>query len=495
MKIQISLSANIYNQDDLSKFLNHFKTRPNVDKWLTSTLKTHLLNTKKYHIIIKSLPPGAPVWATDAISKKELYKFVPTDELIQQLEHAIGWLKTLPETKVLNVSVEEAIRQGDIFIESENKKVSLSEGEISVLHQYKNGYQIVSCLDAQALKREGKIMQHCVGNEEQNYIQRVGAKTLQIWSLRDSKNNPHCTIEYDTKEKRVVQIKGKQNLGVVSKYQHYVIEWLKKADQDNLIEEFNLNELRYIGILAQDDIWYDINRLPKNFNIKGNLRVTSSMTLPVGLNVRDSLYLNKDVVKLPSKLTVGVDLDASESKIELLPEDLKVGRILNLSDSRIRRLPEDFEVGDKLILSDCHNLTELPNNLTVGGALIADDCINLAKIGESSNIDGSINFKNCSKLVNLPQTLRVGNHLLLVGCSSLLSIPDNYKIPGCLYVSNCTSLRSIGKNVVIGSVCDLHNADSLQELPSNIIVNGGFVLPDGSRASSVPEAKSWFHQK
>ncbi|WP_353889043.1 PcfJ domain-containing protein [uncultured Flavobacterium sp.] len=45
--------------------------------------------------------------------------------------------------------------------------------------------------------REGKLMSHCVGS--------YYGRDKIIYSLRDSKNNPHCTIEHGQ------QIKGKGN--------------------------------------------------------------------------------------------------------------------------------------------------------------------------------------------------------------------------------------------------------------------------------------------
>jgi hypothetical protein len=39
-------------------------------------------------------------------------------------------------------------------------------------------------------------MQHCAGSDTQNYINDVRNHKIKLFSLRDSNNNPHCTIEY-----------------------------------------------------------------------------------------------------------------------------------------------------------------------------------------------------------------------------------------------------------------------------------------------------------
>ena len=278
MKIYISISANVYNLDALQQWLQSFGVRQNIQQWLSTTVRKYIIEDE--NLLLKlpktsSLVEDGPEWALKALKNGTLFYFdsrkLSVSILRQDLEHAIGWLRTFPDKKKFNVSVEEAIQQGNLYITTRNKMASDKEGDTLVLHTFKNGWKIVSCLDSQSLKREGKIMQHCVGNDEQDYIQRVSAKTLQIWSLRDPSNQPHCTMEYSVRDQKVQQIKGKQNKGVVKKYQHYVVEWLKKAYQDGLIEEFNSSDLVNIGILDQDGIWYNLYNLPENFTIKGNL--------------------------------------------------------------------------------------------------------------------------------------------------------------------------------------------------------------------------------
>jgi hypothetical protein len=57
-------------------------------------------------------------------------------------------------------------------------------------------------------------MSHCVASY-------YGRDTV-IYSLRDSNNNPHCTIEDGN------QIKGKGNGSVDPKYIDYVVKFLEK---------------------------------------------------------------------------------------------------------------------------------------------------------------------------------------------------------------------------------------------------------------------------
>jgi hypothetical protein len=70
-------------------------------------------------------------------------------------------------------------------------------------------------------------------------------------------------------------------------------------------------------------------------------------------------------------LTVGSDLDLTDTQITALPEGLTVGGWLDLTDTQITALPEGLTVGDDLYLSYTP-IMALPDNLTVGGWLYLD---------------------------------------------------------------------------------------------------------------------------
>lgn len=65
-----------------------------------------------------------------------------------------------------------------------------------------------------AYNREGKLMSHCVAS--------YYGRNVAIYSLRDSKNQPHCTIEENN------QVKWKWNQTVDNKYFWYCIKFLEE---------------------------------------------------------------------------------------------------------------------------------------------------------------------------------------------------------------------------------------------------------------------------
>ena len=111
--------------------------------------------------------------------------------------------------------------------------------------------------------------------------------------------------------------------------------------------------------------------LPEGLSVGGDLDLsdTSITKLPEGLSVGGDLDLNNtSITKLPKGLSVGGSLDLSNTSITKLPEGLSVGEDLYLRHTGITELPEGLSVGGGLDLRHT-GITELPEDLKVGGAI------------------------------------------------------------------------------------------------------------------------------
>jgi hypothetical protein len=265
-------------------------------------------------------------------------------------------------------------------------------------------------------------MGHCTKDERQGYFNKIKAKKIELWSLRDTSNGPHCTIEFDIKGKKVLQIKGKQKGGVVKKYIPYVKEFLKSQEKRKIVKNYDPDDLLNIGILEQNGQWYDIFNLPENFTVKGDLDLsdTKIKELPKGLTVGGNLYLCSTPIKeLPEDLKVSGDLDLSDTQIKELPQDLKVDGGLYLSDTQIKELPQGLIVNGDLDLSNTPieylsegltvgrdlciintKIKELPEGLTVGRDLYINTKIKTIKRSLLKNVEGSIHKDATTKIVD-----------------------------------------------------------------------------------------------
>jgi len=84
--------------------------------------------------------------------------------------------------------------------------------------------------------------------------------------------------------------------------------------------------------LNQPLVWKLKTNMPltkEDLKINGDLQLSNITSLPDGLEVKGTLYLdNSSITSLPEGLKVGDDLSLYKTKITLLPKGLKVGRSL-----------------------------------------------------------------------------------------------------------------------------------------------------------------------
>ena len=116
-----------------------------------------------------------------------------------------------------------------------------------VVMKLPNGYKIVQVGKEDSpkedvksdLETEGEKMGHCVGS----YCQQVFDGDSFIYSLRDSKNNPHATIELDDSN-TIVQIQGKENREPIEKYHSYIWEFIKDFEGEEKLAYAPAEELQ-----------------------------------------------------------------------------------------------------------------------------------------------------------------------------------------------------------------------------------------------------------
>jgi len=149
----------------------------------------------------------------------------------------LDYFEANPDLNISRISIPEAIRQSERWTEELNKKALDNEDPsgLKEVRKYPDGFRWVKVTSAQSLDREGKLMKHCVGS----YYDRVSSGSSIIYSLRDKKNEPHCTVEVQDTE--LIQAQGKANGPIDDKYLKYVQDFvmkpvfkLKYADPDVL---------------------------------------------------------------------------------------------------------------------------------------------------------------------------------------------------------------------------------------------------------------------
>ena len=161
------------------------------------------------------------------------------DESQDEVEHMLDFMFSNKHKKLEWLSYKLILaktKKWDIQLQ----KVSSKDNEVSwtdyeVYMDFDDGFKIVKLVSKKCYEREGKLMSHCVWS----YYWR----DTTIFSLRDSKNNPHCTIEDGN------QIKGKWNGSIDPKYVDYIVKFLEKTGMT--VRE---NEMKNLGYFKLDKI-------------------------------------------------------------------------------------------------------------------------------------------------------------------------------------------------------------------------------------------------
>jgi hypothetical protein len=176
-------------------------------------------------------------------------KFGQVKDWLARGNGAIQSLKTPPE---------EVIAASDQW-HAEMAAIEAQYRTNNVIAELSDGFKLVSVPEEDA-QAEGHHMGHCVGS----YCEEIKSGELEIFSLRDSQNEPHATIEAlpvgsnEGKHYEIVQIKGKQNKPQ-PKYVKYVEETLNAMMQKVPLTLTNEGWMDYTGF--QEDREKQIERL------------------------------------------------------------------------------------------------------------------------------------------------------------------------------------------------------------------------------------------
>lgn len=468
-------ARNIANLSALDSRLEQFSKRTthnNVKKWIKGQLRNWFINkydrvsqltdknSKLLNVLYKN---KIPKWIEKALDNNENVYFLVFErsQVLAKINHTIDFLNTLPETRNINYSVEDAFRATEVWDEQRRraaekeglqKIINKEEDGIEEIHKYNNGFKWISVFGKESLDREGKLMDHCVGS----YYDRVKNNETKIYSLRDTDNMPHCTIELTNSE--IKQIKGRKNGIINEKYLKYIEDFINKKYIK--FRSVSTYDLFVNGLVIANNHLYTFDNAPDNIIINSNLYldVTNIKRLPNGLTVDGSLYLPKTIKYMPDNLTVlgelgiiGVqatklgkntnvqNLTIGDSNFTELPDDLVVSGDLDIRGSNIKKIPR-LEL--KNLFAQKSKLETLPEGFkadtidisyTQVRSLPSDLEVNDLNI-EGTDIDTLPNIK-------IKDRLRIGD--------KIEKIPDNFQI-GRLTLFN--RVIDVGKNVSIGSL-------------------------------------------
>lgn len=245
-------TRNVVNTDEIDAFVGRVSKRARfeqVREWLRTTYRKWLIKHASGEDILPD-PDADGLSLFDLVARdQETWRttryFGPTpdwmldamcrgDRIVKVRcgpvrEHdawlCIDWLNSLYGDPVFDrlsrISYPQGVEAARLWRDQLARRRSQEDeaGDTEVVHQFGDGYRIVDIKTARGLKREGRLMRHCAASYEDEL--KDGTRVL---SLRDPQNRPHCTLE--VMQRRVLQVKGKQNRAPVARYRPYVRQFV-----------------------------------------------------------------------------------------------------------------------------------------------------------------------------------------------------------------------------------------------------------------------------
>lgn len=205
------------NIEQYKKYAHHIEAGKYVLEWLDTTLNNYLEDNSP---------------STEAVEHIIDY-LAQTDKKVERMSYpqahklAEAWTKALQKK---GADIEEKPEDTEVILDFDK-----------ILDESK-GFKILRLIGENAYKREGFLMRHCVAD----YFGR----DVEVYSLRDNKNMPHCTMEKDQ------QIKGKGNGDIHPKYVDYIVRFLEHMDM-----KVGDGEMKHLGYIVPQFLEHCTNTL------------------------------------------------------------------------------------------------------------------------------------------------------------------------------------------------------------------------------------------
>ena len=358
---------NLIDPQSIDAYLDRFlPSDPKASKLLNQALRKILSSRPENLRELTACPEDAPTWLKAKWPEGGPYhRFAPDTELDIKVRHVADWIAVAvndrdpwidrvdagsKDKKPFRLSgiqkLEDATHEADKDMRERNRRVAgkltpVGEGEVTV-KELDNGFRIVRLTTLESLDREGVAMGHCVGQGA--YDKSLVDGSREFFSLRDRSNQPHSTIEVDTREHAVLQCQGKENKPPVSRYLPHLQKFLTEG-RYRLVALANRT-----GLIENDGEYFSIHAIPPGLKVAGDVDLSGT-----------------DITELPRGLEVGGKLDLQDSGITRLPDGLKVGS-LDLRGTPITELPRGIKVREILGLRNSKTTTKPVNDQSIQNA-------------------------------------------------------------------------------------------------------------------------------
>lgn len=223
-------ARNVVNTDEVEEFLSQFKPeKPEIQKWIKSNLRNWIINEQKARKYSKKPGESSPEWLKKAYeSGADLVEVELNRTLKDRIDHTLDWLETRGPENLTRMTPTEAFKQAKEWVSKlKGVKGKDTDKDSKLIVTLEDGWGAYALTSEMGVVREGTKMNICLKDKENRYWDKVKEGRIFLVSIRDSKGEPHATIEINS-DGSIDQIKGNSNLPVKPEYHKYVQEFLKK---------------------------------------------------------------------------------------------------------------------------------------------------------------------------------------------------------------------------------------------------------------------------
>nr|WP_250807874.1 PcfJ domain-containing protein [Neorhizobium tomejilense] len=347
-----------------------------------------------------------------------------------------------------------------------------------------DGYRVVRMLSPAALDRESGMMQHCVGLG--SYDGHLRDNRRALYSLRDTFNKPHATMEVDVRERVLLQLRGKQNAMPTMRYLRMLGPFVRTMD-------FDRGELANRGFVVDSDgIVLHVSDIPDGTSFATSLRFgglddDDEVRVPSAIFVEGNLTLSHQVVDLLQRpATITGDVAACGMQIDGFHPDFVFGGSLNLEGSKVNAFPSLHIKGD-LNLKETAGVRLQPGTVIEGSLniLLSD----IRELPADLVVKGDI-LASRSALESIPEGLVIGGSLFLSGAKAITEISDGVRIGGNVLLRD-SSVQAIGRKVSVGGMISLDSANAVGlRVEPDLVVGAGIFLRDVGKFAGLKSQMS-----
>jgi hypothetical protein len=247
--------ANVLNREEaleyeghsIQGYLEHYMQylgTTDAKKMFTTKLAKLLQNDERYLHVVRKLPHGAPPWAVQGQRRKELVYFKPETELDQTIEHLTHYIAALEndiksDNNDIRVFAEREIagfrkagsldllaKKSQDYFKRGTKKVGRSEEGLTNIHDHGDGFNWYIIRSSEALKREGKVLQNCIGSYYTPASLERNGEAIVV--MRKPNGESVVAARIHNEDNEVREMKGKNNRAPVEKYMSHVIDFVNE---------------------------------------------------------------------------------------------------------------------------------------------------------------------------------------------------------------------------------------------------------------------------